>query len=112
MEMRPGKVCWGSSGWEKESKRSRHVRGHPACPMMFPPFCLSLQYLTWRSQDMENCVVRGKLTVRSVRSGVTILRGEFPTSPGSVQDHSGPLLCPVFPPTCIWGGVGGMQERG
>lgn len=31
----------------------------PHSPLFF------LQFLTWRSQDMENCAVRGKLTVRS-----------------------------------------------
>lgn len=39
-------------------------------------FDFPLQYLTWRSQDMENCAVRGKLTVRS---GMRISRGGFPT---------------------------------
>lgn len=85
MEMRLERSNGDPGGGKKTPKGNHNVRWVQAVPR-FSLFYFSLQYLTWRSQDVENCAVRGKLTVRS---GMKTLR---------VGDDPACRLCPTDPP--------------
>lgn len=61
-----GEALMGVKGVGKRIQKKHYEGGVQAAPR-FSLSHFSLQYLTWRSQDMENCAVRGKLTVRRGR---------------------------------------------
>uniref|UniRef100_A0A8C0WQC3 Sema domain-containing protein n=1 Tax=Castor canadensis TaxID=51338 RepID=A0A8C0WQC3_CASCN len=70
----------------------------------FSLFYFSLQYLTWRSQDMENCAVRGKLTDECYN----YIRVLIP------WDSQTLLACGTnsFSPVCRSYGITSLQQEG
>lgn len=74
---------------------------------------LSLQYLTWRSQDVENCAVRGKLTVSNWRE---FWGGRSPRPRGSVREVPNTALFPshfsrlIFRGKCAGKGMNGFSS--
>lgn len=92
---RPGKECLtGVTGVGRRIQKGDY-RGAVRAAPGFPLFHF-LQYLTWRSQDVGNCAVRGKLTVRCWRGG----------------GHPPPQLCPALCPLLSLATEGNVQERG
>lgn len=104
MEMRLGKGWWGSSGWEEESKRSRHGKGHPGCPMMFPPLLLPSVSNMAESRHGELCCAGeadGEERDENFEGRISRVQALSRLS----------STVPTFPPASLSGHGGNVQER-